>query len=78
MEKNTGQVTIEGEFIKLQQLLKFAGICETGGQAKEAILAGVVSVNGSVCTQRGKKIRPGDVVVLEDEEQDYYQEIIVE
>ena len=53
---------IETEFIKLQDLLKFAGLSETGGQAKILIQDGYVEVNGEVCTMRGKKIRQGDIV----------------
>ena len=56
------KIAIKTEFIKLDALLKFAGICETGGIAKETVLNGEVLVNGEVCTMRGKKIRPGDVV----------------
>ena len=63
MQKET--VKIQTEFIKLDALLKFAGVMETGGEAKEAIQAGEVKVNGEVCTMRGKKLRPGDVVALE-------------
>ena len=55
-------ITITTEFIKLQDLLKFANLVETGGEAKERIQGGEVRVNGEVCTMRGKKIRPGDVV----------------
>ena len=61
------QVKITTEFIKLDALLKFAGVTETGGEAKEAIQAGEVKVNGEVCTMRGKKIRPGDDVVFQGE-----------
>ena len=57
-------ITIQTEFIKLESLLKFAGVMETGGEAKLAVQAGEVSVNGEVCLQRGKKLRPGDVVSL--------------
>ena len=56
------KVRIHTEFIKLDALLKFAGLCETGGEAKELIQGGAVKVNGEVCTMRGKKLRPGDVV----------------
>ena len=56
------EISIRTEFIKLDALLKFAGLCETGGEAKEAVQAGRVTVNGQVCTQRGKKCRPGDRV----------------
>ena len=56
------KITITTEFIKLQDLLKFANLVETGGEAKERIQGGEVQVNGEVCTMRGKKIRPGDAV----------------
>lgn len=59
-------IEISTEFIKLDSFLKFAGMLETGGQAKEVVQAGLVSVNGEVCTMRGKKIRPGDVVEVEN------------
>ena len=62
MEQKT--ISITTEFIKLDSLLKFAGLCDTGGEAKEAVQGGEVSVNGAVCTMRGKKIRPGDTVEL--------------
>ena len=55
-------ITITTEWIKLQDLLKFAGLVETGGEAKELIQAGQVQVGGEVCLQRGKKVRPGDDV----------------
>ncbi len=55
-------ITIEGDFIKLQDLMKFAGVVDTGGIAKEVIQAGEVQVNGEVCTMRGKKLRSGDTV----------------
>ena len=57
-------IKIHTEFIKLQDLLKFAGAVETGGDAKLIIQEGRVTVNGEVCTMRGKKIRPGDRVEL--------------
>lgn len=59
---NTERVLIHTEFIKLDSFLKFAGAVETGGQAKDLVQAGQVLVNGEVCTMRGKKIRPGDLV----------------
>lgn len=55
-------VKITSEFIKLDALLKFAALVGTGGEAKLVIADGLVTVNGEVCTMRGKKIRPGDVV----------------
>ena len=56
------QISIHTEFIKLDALLKFASLAETGGEAKQMVQAGEVKVNGEVCTMRGKKLRPGDVV----------------
>ena len=60
-------IPIHTEFIKLQDLLKFANLVESGGQAKECVQAGEVSVNGEVCLMRGKKIRPGDDVCVQGE-----------
>ncbi|MCX4370314.1 MAG: RNA-binding S4 domain-containing protein [Dysosmobacter sp.] len=62
------EVIITTEFIKLQDLMKFAGLVETGGEAKERIQAGEASVNGEVCLQRGKKLRPGDTVTFSGKE----------
>ena len=58
------KVKITTEFIKLDQLLKFAGAVAIGSEAKEIILDGQVKVNGEVCTMRGKKIRSGDTVTV--------------
>ena len=55
-------VNINTDFIQLQAFLKFKGIAETGGQAKEFIQDGIIRVNGKVCTERGKKLRNGDIV----------------
>ena len=55
-------IRIHTEFIKLDALLKFAGLCETGGEAKELIQGGAGAVNGEVGTMRGKKCRPGDEI----------------
>ena len=63
------KVTIKTEFIKLDQLLKFANVAESGGMAKEMILDEIVSVNGEVCTMRGKKIRSGDIIEVEFEDE---------
>ena len=51
-------------FIRLQDLLKLASLVSTGGEAKLRILNEEVSVNGEVCTQRGRKLRPGDIVTF--------------
>lgn len=61
------QVSIYTNFIKLDQFLKFAGAAQTGGNAKELVQQGVVTVNAEICTMRGKKIRVGDVVELNGE-----------
>ena len=53
-------LAIHTEFIKLQDALKYANIVYSGGEAKQMILDGLVTVNGEVCTMRGKKLRPGD------------------
>lgn len=58
-------ITISGEFIKLDALLKFANLVSSGGEAKIRIAQGEVLVNGEVCTMRGKKLRTGDTVTLE-------------
>ena len=56
------------EFNKLHDHLKFAKLECTGGEAKIIIQAGDVKVNGEVCTMRGKKIRPGDIVELDGQQ----------
>ena len=59
------KILIHTEFIKLDSLLKLAGLVETGGEAKPLIQNGQVEVNGEVCTMRGKKLRAGDTVTLD-------------
>ena len=63
---NEQKVEIETDFIKLDALLKFAAVVQTGGEAKMMINDGFVSVNGEICTQRGKKIYPDDKVTIDD------------
>ena len=58
------KIRINTEFIKLEAFLKFAGAAETGGEAKNRIQNGDVLVDGEVCTMRGKKLHPGDVVAF--------------
>jgi len=60
------KIAINTEYIKLDSLLKFAAAVGTGGEAKYVIAEGMVTVNGEVCTQRGKKIRVGDKVSFAD------------
>lgn len=61
-------IEINTEFIKLDSFLKFAGLVETGGIAKEIIAEERIEVNGEVCTMRGKKLRDGDVVCVPEME----------
>ena len=56
------KISITGDFIKLDSLLKYASLTASGGEAKRVIADGLVAVNGEVCLMRGKKIHPGDVV----------------
>lgn len=56
------EIKITTPFIKLDQLVKFAGLAETGAKAKILIELGEFNVNGDLCTKRGKKIKPGDVI----------------
>jgi len=56
------RISIQGAFIKLEALLKYAAIVSTGGEAKHLIQNGEVFVGGAPCLERGRKIRPGDVV----------------
>lgn len=56
------EVTIRGASIELAQLLKFGGLADTGGEAKNLISSGLVTLNGEVETQRGKTVLPGDRV----------------
>jgi ribosome-associated protein len=56
------EVAIRGESIRLGQLLKLADVADSGGEAKELLAEGAVSVNGEVDTRRGRQLVPGDVV----------------
>ena len=60
-------IKINTEFIKLEALLKFAGVVGTGGEAKLAIQNNEVKVNGEPWSMRGKKLRPGDRVELDSQ-----------
>ena len=60
MIQNMEKIFINEEFIRLDNLMKFSGMCNSGGRAKFLIQNGEVMLNGEVCTMRGKKIRPGD------------------
>ena len=58
------EISIHTEFIKLQDFLKYANAVESGGMAKTVIQEEAVEVNGEICTMRGKKLRPGDLVTF--------------
>lgn len=62
------QVSISTEYIQLDQLLKWAGLVMTGGEAKENIKQGKVQVNGKVETRRGRKLREGDLIAFMGQE----------
>ncbi|ROQ03611.1 ribosome-associated protein [Rathayibacter sp. PhB93] len=56
------EVALDGESIRLGQFLKFAGMLDSGGEVKEAVADGFVSVNGEVDRRRGRQLGVGDVV----------------
>lgn len=60
------EIKINTDTIKLDQLLKFAGIIETGGQSKLIINQGIVKVNEEIVKKRGKKIKKGDIIEIKD------------
>ncbi len=65
------EVYIDTPFIRLDALLKMAGACMTGGQAKVAVQGGEVSLNGEICLMRGKKCVAGDVVTVSGDDTEY-------
>ncbi|MBR1443459.1 MAG: RNA-binding S4 domain-containing protein [Firmicutes bacterium] len=60
------EIKIDTDFVKLQQILKIAGVVGQGSDAKWLIKDGNVRVNGKVCTERGKKIKNDDVIEIDD------------
>lgn len=68
MKENVKQEQTAEETIKLDQFLKLAHVVESGGQAKHLIQTGMVFVNGVIEMRRGRKLRAGDVVVVDGEE----------
>ena len=60
------EFTLEAEFIRLDDLLKLTGCVQTGGMAKVLIQSGGVTLDGEVCTMRGKKLRGGEVIAIPD------------
>lgn len=61
-------IKLRDEYIKLGQALKAAGLVESGVEAKDVILDGLVLVNGEIDTRRGRKLYDGDVVSFEGTE----------
>ena len=60
--QGVSRIDIIGEYIRLDALLKFASVASTGGEAKYIIQNGDVFIGNERCTERGKKIKPGEVV----------------
>ena len=61
-------VQMRGDMIRLGQVLKLAGVRDTGGEVKELLAEDGVTVNGEPETRRGRQLHPGDVVRVEDDE----------
>lgn len=61
------EINITTDFIKLDALLKYSALAGTGGEAKQMIADGLVFVNGEVCTMRGKKCFPGDIITVQNQ-----------
>lgn len=59
------KIEIKTEIIKLDAFLKWAAIVSSGSEAKLYIQDGLVKVNNEICTQRGKKLKAGDIVSFE-------------
>jgi ribosome-associated protein len=62
------EIKISGEFIKLDQFLKWAEVASTGGESKALIIDGKIKVNNAVEFARGKKLRDGDIVEVQGEQ----------
>ncbi|KQQ67146.1 MULTISPECIES: RNA-binding S4 domain-containing protein [Microbacterium] len=58
-------VSIGGEMIRLGQFLKFSGLLDSGGNAKEVVIDGFVRVNDEVDRRRGRQLHDGDLVTFE-------------
>lgn len=64
---NTETISIHTDYIQLDQLLKYANILSTGGQIKELLAEELITLNGTIVTEKRKKIYPNDVVSIGDE-----------
>lgn len=62
------EIKLRGEYIKLGQALKAVNFVDSGADAKDVVLEGLVKVNSEVCTMRGKKLIDGDIVTYEGKE----------
>ena len=63
---NTETISIHTDYIQLDQLLKYANILATGGQIKELLAEELITLNGTIVTEKRKKIYPNDVVSIGD------------
>jgi len=58
-------IAINTTVIHLDQLLKWAGIAQSGGQVKSMVEAGIIELNNVIVTERRKKVYPGDIIAIE-------------
>lgn len=58
-------IAINTTVIHLDQLLKWAGIAQSGGQVKSMVEAGMIELNNVIVTERRKKVYPGDIIAIE-------------
>ena len=58
------ELEIRGDMIRLGQLLQYAGLAVSGGEAKQLLAAGAVTVNGEPEARRGRQLHPGDVIAV--------------
>lgn len=61
------QIKISTEYIAVDQLLKFAGIVENGGCAHNLVINGKIKLNGNTISEKRRKIRPGDIVTIDEQ-----------
>ncbi len=61
-------IEINKEFVTLSQMMKMASVVQSGGEAKQIILEGLVTVNNEICTQRGKKLFKGDIIEFDKQQ----------
>jgi ribosome-associated protein len=68
VRRHMRDIPIRDDTIRLGQLLKLAGLADSGGGAKELLAEGAVSVNGELEERRGRQLRSGDVVAVGGEQ----------